>query len=122
VLFIASGNGIPNQVITQDSFPVIDDATNCLGDTIELRLDGDNDYVQIPHDPVYDFGTDQDFTLECRVRTTEAADVSIIGNKDWDSGNNKGFGMDPIVLISTLLAQYQTTNGAPSVYPSTETA
>ena len=54
-------------------------------------MDGENDFVQIPNDPLFDFGSDRDFTIECRVRTNIAADVAIIGNKDWDSGNNKGF-------------------------------
>ena len=91
VPFIISGNSIPLQTITKDSSFTIDEAFNCLGDSIELFFDGDNDYVQVPHTPLFDFGTSQDFTIECRVKTTEAADVSIVGNKDWDSGLNKGF-------------------------------
>ncbi len=91
VMFIISGNAINQEVITKDSTITIDDPFNCLGDTTELFFDGDNDYVRIPNVPLFDFGENQNFTVECRVRTTEAADVSIIGNKDWDSGNNKGF-------------------------------
>ena len=91
VMFILSGNSIPYQNITKDSSYTIDEAFNCLGDSVELYFDGDNDYVQVPHTPLFDFGANQDFTVECRVRTTEAADVSIVGNKDWDSGLNKGF-------------------------------
>lgn len=91
VLFIASGDAIGQELITKDSSYVLDEAFNCFGDTTELSFDGDGDYVEILHDPLFDFGTDQDFTIECRVRTTEAADVAIIGNKDWDSGSNKGF-------------------------------
>lgn len=91
VMFILSGNSIAQQVVEKDSTFTIDNPINCLGDTTELSFDGDNDYVEIANDPLFDFGSDQDFTIECRVRTTEAADVSIIGNKDWDSGSNKGF-------------------------------
>ncbi|AFD05866.1 putative AP superfamily protein [Solitalea canadensis DSM 3403] len=40
----------------------------------------------------YDFGSNQDFTIECRIKTTGfAGDPAIVSNKDWDSGNNKGF-------------------------------
>lgn len=91
VQFILSGNSIPQEVITKDSTFTLDNPTNCLGDTVELAFDGENDYVEISNDPLFDFGATQDFTVECRVRTTEAADVSIVGNKDWDSGFNKGF-------------------------------
>ena len=91
VLFIMSGNSIDHSNVTKDSTFTINNPVNCFGDTTELLFDGNDDYVRIPHDPIFDFGSNQDFTIECRVRTTEAADVSIIGNKDWDSGNNKGF-------------------------------
>lgn len=91
VMFIASGNSIDQQVVYKDSTFTIDDPFNCLGDTTELAFDGNDDYVSIPNVPLFDFGSSQDFTVECRVRTSEAADVSIVGNKDWDSGFNKGF-------------------------------
>lgn len=40
----------------------------------------------------YDFGQTQDFTIECRVKTTGfSGDPAILSNKDWNSGNNKGF-------------------------------
>ncbi|MFT4532936.1 MAG: hypothetical protein ACJA1A_000124 [Saprospiraceae bacterium] len=91
VVFIASGINIPVEEIKKDSVLAIDDTYNCLGDSVELRFDGANDFVQVPHVPAFDFGADDDFSIECRIRTTNAADVAIIGNKDWDSGNNKGF-------------------------------
>ena len=91
VMFIVSGDDITQEVVTKDSTLVLDDPFNCLGDTTELYFDGDNDYVQVLHDPLFDFGANQDFTVECRIRTNEAADIAIVGNKDWDSGNNKGF-------------------------------
>jgi len=72
VPFIVSGNSILLQSITKDSTFTLDDAFNCLGDTIELKFDGDNDYVHVPHVPLFDFGASQDFTVECRVKTTEA--------------------------------------------------
>ena len=91
VMFILSGNAIDQETVLKDSTYTLDEAFNCLGDTIELLFDGNNDYVQVPNVPLFDFGSNQDFTIECRVRTTEVGDVSIIGNKDWDSGFNKGF-------------------------------
>ena len=91
VFVIASGNNIPQQLLLKDSSVVIDNAENCLGDLIELKFDGSDDNVHILPNPTFDFGSDQDFTIECRVRTTTAADVAIVGNKDWNSGLNKGF-------------------------------
>jgi hypothetical protein len=91
VVAIASGNSIAQSEIFKDSTIVIDNPFNCLGDTIELQFDGANDNVQIPSDSLFNFGTTQDFTIECRVRTVTSGDVAIIGNKDWNSGSNKGF-------------------------------
>ena len=91
VAVIASGNSITPALIQKDSSLIIDNPENCLNDMVELQFDGNNDYVQIAADDIFDFGTDQNFTIECRVRTSVAADVAILGNKDWDSGVNKGF-------------------------------
>ena len=91
VFVLASGKSIEQQRIKKDSTVVADDVQNCLGDTIELTFDGNDDQVRIMPNPIFDFGADRDFTVECRVRTTIAADVSIIGNKDWESGIFKGF-------------------------------
>lgn len=89
VVFMASGNSIANTIITKTVETITID--NCLDETIELYFDGDNDFVKVENDGLFDFGENQDFTIECRVRTDQAADVSIIGNKDWNSGSNKGF-------------------------------
>jgi len=91
VVVIASGNNVTQNIIQKDSSLVLDSVYNCLGDTTELQFDGINDYVQIPNNPLYNFGSNQDFTIECRIRTSYAEDVGIIGNKDWNSGNNIGF-------------------------------
>ncbi len=91
VFIIASGNYISPRLILKDSSIVTDNFFNCLGDSVELHFDGVDDQVQIASNPLFDFGEDQDFTIECRVRTAVAADVAIVGNKDWDSGLNKGF-------------------------------
>ena len=91
VFFIASGKNVETIVIERDSSFIVDDVMNCLGDSVELHFDGDNDFVEIPADPIFNFGADQDFTIECRVRTSVSGDVAIVTNKDWNSGVNKGF-------------------------------
>ncbi len=91
VVVIASGNSITQNIIRKDSSLIFDSVYNCLADTTELQFDGVDDYVQVPSNPTYNFGTNQDFTIECRVRTNTTGDVAIIGNKDWFSGNNAGF-------------------------------
>ena len=91
VVFIASGNSVATQVIEKDSSLVINSVSNCIGDFPELQFDGNDDYVEIPANSLFDFGANQDFTVECRVRTSSSGDVAIIGNKDWDSGLNPGF-------------------------------
>jgi len=91
VFVIASGNSITQNIIRKDSILAFDSVYNCLPDTTELQFNGVNNYVQIPSNPIYNFGGTQDFTVECRVRTNTAGDVSIIGNKDWGSGYNAGF-------------------------------
>ena len=90
IFVIASGDEIPNQEIKRDS-TILPPPANCLMDSVSIELDGVDDYIEIPSDPIFDFGTDQDFTIECRVKTESAGDVAIIGNKDWDSGSLDGF-------------------------------
>ncbi|MFT4665693.1 MAG: hypothetical protein ACI8YQ_002908 [Polaribacter sp.] len=91
VFFIASGASVAPSVVLRDSMLIADNPTNCLGDTVELQFNGNGNHVEVSPNPIFDFGADQDFTIECRVRTTLAADVAIVGNKDWDSGGNPGF-------------------------------
>ena len=91
VVVIASGNTITQNIIRKDSSLIFDSVYNCLADTTELQFDGVDDHVQIPSSLSYNFGSNQDFTIECRVRTNTTGDVAIIGNKDWFSGNNAGF-------------------------------
>ena len=91
IFVIASGNSVPTALIEKDSTVTSDAPENCLNAVEELVFDGADDYVQVAPNALFDFGDAQDFTVECRVRTTTAADVAIVGNKDWDSGFNKGF-------------------------------
>jgi len=91
VFIIASGNEVPTELVLKDSMVFVEDVFNCLGDSIELVFDGENDMVQVAPNSIFDFGANQDFTVECRVRTSISADVAIVGNKDWNTGLNKGF-------------------------------
>ncbi len=93
VFVIISGDEVPqNQIEKTTNDPTeIPPAENCLGDEVELYFDGTDDYIQLTETDRFDFGTSQDFSVEVRIRTSEAADVSIVGNKNWQSGRNKGF-------------------------------
>lgn len=91
VVVIVSGDNIQQLVIEKDSSLILDSVYNCLSDSVELKFDGIDDYVQISTASQFDFGVNQDFTIECRIRTSTSGDVAIVGNKDWNSGNNKGF-------------------------------
>lgn len=91
VFVIASGKNVTPSTIEKDSTYIFDNPMNCLGDSVELFFDGENDWVEISSNPIFDFGSNQDFTVECRIRSEVAGDFAIIGNKDWNSGNNSGF-------------------------------
>lgn len=93
VFLIVSGDDVARAQIekTMEGETTIEPVTNCLGDEVELYFDGVDDYMQVPLDSKLDFGQDKDFSVEVRIRTSIAADVSIVGNKDWVTGRNKGF-------------------------------
>lgn len=91
IFMIASGKNVATEVILAESITVSDVPENCLDEETELNFAGNGDIVQVEPNQLFDFGENQDFTIECRVRTSQAADVSIVGNKDWDSGGNPGF-------------------------------
>ena len=90
IFYIAHNKKFSEHLNTPDTIEVVD-ITDCINNDKHLSLDGDDDMIDIPHFTELDFGADQDFTIECRVKTNSAGDVAIIGNKDWDSGSNKGF-------------------------------
>ncbi|MFT5102896.1 MAG: hypothetical protein ACI86C_000543 [Candidatus Latescibacterota bacterium] len=90
VFYIASGKNIPTQLIEKEII-IVNPPVNCLSDPLELQFDGNNDVVSVAPNPIFNFGVSQDFTVECRVRTNVGGDVSIVGNKDWDTGLNPGF-------------------------------
>lgn len=90
IFYIAHNDNLLSQLITADTIEVVD-PTDCIENNTHLSFDTGDDMIDIPHFTALDFGADQDFTVECRIKTSTAADVAIIGNKDWDSGGNKGF-------------------------------
>lgn len=91
IFMIVSGDSIPNQQIFADSALVtVPPAANCLADSVQLYFDG-NDAVNTAANAAFNFGSDQDFTVECRVRTSFSGDVAIVTDKDWDSGLNEGW-------------------------------
>ncbi|MBJ6368937.1 alkaline phosphatase family protein [Snuella sedimenti] len=90
IFVIASGDEIPNKKIEATTEQiVIPPANNCLNSNTELWFE--NAYAQVSHNSDFNFGSDKDFTLECRIRSAVAGDVQIIGKKNWSSGLNKGF-------------------------------
>lgn len=91
VFMIVSGNNVPKQEIkktTQQS--TIPPAQNCLNSNYELAFKR-NGIVSIPTNSIYNFGDSKDFSIECRFRATDPADVSIVSKKDWKSGLRPGF-------------------------------
>lgn len=91
VFMVVSGNSVEQKLIERDSTIEVEVVENCLNESLELSFDGENDAVIVPANDLYNFGADQDFTIEVRVRTETPGDVAILGNKDWDSGANAGF-------------------------------
>ena len=90
VFVIASGESVTPQLVSRDTLSVIGVAENCLGEAPRLSFDGAS-RAAVPASPDFLPGTTGDFTVECRVRTTQAADVAMVGNKDWGSGLNPGW-------------------------------
>ena len=90
IFVIASGDNVPNKKIEATTEEVtVPPADNCLNSSDELWF---NDaYAQVPHNANFNFGDGQDFSLECRVRSTVPGDVGLVGKKNWNSGVNKGF-------------------------------
>ena len=90
VFVIASGESVAPQLIQRDTLMALGEAENCLGEAPSLFFNG-NAQATVPLPPDFLVGANQDFTVECRVKTSQAADVSMVGNKDWNSGLNPGW-------------------------------
>ncbi len=91
IFFIVHHPIIESALIEKDSSYVINENANCLAQTEVLSFDGSNDFIEIADNPLLPFDINQDFTVEFQIKTDEAADVAILGNKDWTTGANQGF-------------------------------
>ena len=92
MFFIASGANVATEVIVKDTLDILSPPANCVAPgAAELRFEDNGDAVFVADAPELQLGSEQDFTLEVRVRTESTPDVAIIGNKDWGSGLNPGF-------------------------------
>ena len=92
IFFIASGPDVETELIVKDTLEVLPPPDNCISPgSSELRFEGAGNSVSIDENPSLELGSEQDFTMEVRIRTEATSDVAIIGNKDWDSGLNPGF-------------------------------
>lgn len=90
IFVIASGDNIPNkQIKATEEQVTVPPANNCLNSNTELWFD--NAYAEVPHNTDFNFGATQDFSVECRIRSTIPGDVGLLGKKNWSSGYNKGF-------------------------------
>ena len=90
IFVIASGDTIPNKEIKATEEQVtIPPANNCLNSDTELWFD--NAYAEVPHNTDFNFGETQDFSIECRLRSSLPGDVGVLSKKNWASGYNKGF-------------------------------
>ncbi len=91
VFFIVNGHNVPSKEITKTTTQTtIPPVTNCLNSGKELSFNRDG-IIRIPDNTTYDFGTSQDFSIECRFRSESPDDVSILSKKDWDTGLNPGY-------------------------------
>jgi hypothetical protein len=91
IFMIVSGDNIPNKEIKKvTSLETIAAVDNCLGSSSELYFHRDG-IIKVPHNAAHNFGSDQDFTIECRFRSDSPTDVQIVGKKDWDSGLKPGY-------------------------------
>lgn len=84
IFVVVSGDNMAQQEISK--------TTNEKNFDESLVFNGTDQFVNIPNNSNYNFGAFQDFTIECMVKVNNIdGDASIIGNKDWASGANKGF-------------------------------
>jgi len=84
IFLIMNGAGLPHREI----LPVYS-STQILS---AASFNGMDQYGVATAIPAYHFGTSTSFTIECRVKSSGwTGDPAILSDKDWNSGNNKGF-------------------------------
>ena len=86
----ASSPTLPIEVVQRDTLWVVPESEDCLGLETVLNF-ADGDRVVLADHPDFLVGTEQDFTVEMRLRSTVAGDVAMVGNKDWGAGVNPGW-------------------------------
>ena len=92
IFFSASGPSVDPELVVKDTLEILPPPENCVAPgAAELQFEGNGDAVHIAENLLLSLGSDQDFTIEVRIRTEASPDVAIVGNKDWDSGLNPGF-------------------------------
>jgi hypothetical protein len=85
IFTIFSGNNFPNEEVSTEYEVTLSDESNAL------NLNANDVYAFVDED-VYEFGSDQDFTIELKLKTNGwGGDPSIVSDKDWNSGYNPGF-------------------------------
>ncbi|QTE22829.1 alkaline phosphatase family protein [Polaribacter cellanae] len=90
IFVIASGDNIPNKEIKKTTSQVtIPPVSNCLNSKYELKFD--NTVVKISNNDNFNFGENQDFSIECRIRSKSPQDVSVLAKKNWSSGVQPGY-------------------------------
>ena len=73
--------------------PITKTSTNVVMSNV-LKLNGNNQYILPANQTVFNFGANQDFSVELRIKynaNNATGDAAFIGNKNWNSGFNKGF-------------------------------
>jgi len=100
VRFTPTESRFYSENITHSSTGTTDLLVNIQSNGIELdcysgdalSIDGSNDYVKVLNNDIFQFGASTDFSLALWMKTDNwRNDASLISNKDWDSGNNKGW-------------------------------
>lgn len=94
-----------------------------FGEVASNTLSGNGgDYLSLPRDPELIFGPAQDFTIELWIYTADNTQwPSIISNKDWDSGNNVGWGLFfleddwQVNINGTAGSRVDLTSNAPAI-------
>jgi len=91
IFIIASGDNIPKRQISKTTTEsTIPNSKDCLENSSELTFNADG-FIQIPENKTYNFGTTQDFSIECRIKSDYAGDIHILGKKNWDNGITPGY-------------------------------
>ena len=90
VFIAASSPTLPVEMVQRDTLWMGPEAEDCFGLETVLNF-ADGDRVVLADHPDFLVGSEQDFTVEMRLRSTVAGDVAMVGNKDWSSGLNPGW-------------------------------